>query len=243
MTEDDPFFVGYLPAPRAVQFFALSMIATLVFGFAALALTIGRTPADVEAAHYGEDLDIAGVLVAHPYPLVVAPADAAHPQGRAIMLAADGKHGVQEFADALDGRAVEAKGVLVKRGSLDMLILGADDVKGGAPASAPTATPLGRWRISGEICDGKCASGGMAPGAGLSHKACANLCVAGGLPPVLVASGPVEGARYLLLADSAGAPTPDIADLVARPVTLEGAVERLGDMLVFRVDWPKAHAP
>ena len=81
----------------------------------------------------------------------------------------------------------------------------------------------------------------MRPGVGLAHRACANLCISTGLPPVLVTSAPVEGSAYLLLANADGGAAPAaIADLVALPVTLEGELERRGDLLIFRVDWSKA---
>ena len=101
--------------------------------------------------------------------------------------------------------------------------------------SAPVS--LGRWRIAGEICDGKCYAGAMRPGTGLAHKACANLCIAGGVPAVFVSSSPVEGHRYFLLADETGKPAGELLkDHVAVYVEAEGEVERLDDLAVFRID-------
>ena len=96
--------------------------------------------------------------------------------------------------------------------------------------------PLGRWRLTGEICDGKCYAGAMRPGTGLAHKACANLCLIGGVPPVLVTTAPVEGERFLLIAGADGGPvTPALLDHVATLVQVEGDVERRGSLLVLRV--------
>ena len=243
MSSQRSFFVGYLPPPPDVRRRALGFSFIVCAGFALLAFLLGATPFDVGASQYGEDLEIAGLLQARPYPIVVAPPDRSHPQGRAIMLGGEGKHGAQDIGAGLDGRAVLAKGTLVKRGDLDMLLVGGDDALTATPASAEpaVATPLGRWRMSGEICDGKCASGAMRPGTGLAHKACANLCISGGLPPVFVSTAPVEGRNFLLLADRDGGPAPvAIADMVGAPVTLEGEVERRGDLLIFRVDWSRA---
>jgi hypothetical protein len=240
LTTGPSFFIGYLPAPPDVRRFAIVAFVFLIAAFGSAAALLGRTPTEVGATRFIDELSISGVLVARPYPVIVAQPDAAHPLGRTIMLGGDGKRGVQNFATALNSLEARAQGALIKRGDLDLLLVGPQDVKVGGPAPAPIATPLGRWRLYGEICDGKCAAGGMAPGAGLAHKACANLCVEGGLPPVLVSSGAVEGSDFLLLADSDGGPTPAIDDFVAVPVVLEGDVERLGDMLIFRVDWRKA---
>ena len=243
MRDQNSFFVGYLPAPPDVRRHAILAGLVLLAGFVLAALTLGRSPLDIGASSYGDELAITGVYSASPYPIVVSAPDTAHPRGRTIMLGGEGKVGAQNFGAAFDGRTVTVKGVLVKRGALDMLLVGGADQFAAASAAQqqPAATPLGRWRISGEICDGKCASGGMRPGVGLAHRACANLCISTGLPPVLVTSAPVEGSAYLLLANADGGAAPAaIADLVALPVTLEGELERRGDLLIFRVDWSKA---
>ena len=115
---------------------------------------------------------------------------------------------------------------------------GKDSIKIAAGgASKVEVKPLGRWRLKGEICDGKCLAGAMRPGRGLSHKACANLCLIGGVPPVFVASGQVDGSEFFLLANKDGEPLPDkYLDYVAVYVQLDGDVERRGRMLVFKVD-------
>lgn len=242
MKEEPSFFVGYLPAPADTWRFAGALVAAIFAGATLLAFVLGRTPTEVGASSYGDELSITGLIVARPYPLVVAPPDAAHPQGRAIMLGGDGKHGASDFTATLDGRSATVRGVVVKRGDLDMLLTGPADVSAASLTTrAPPVVALGRWRVHGEICDGKCAAGGMAPGAGLAHKACANLCIAGGLPPVLVSASPIEGRHFLLLASADGGPAPTMTDdLVALPIALEGDVERRGDLLIFRVDWTKA---
>jgi hypothetical protein len=77
----------------------------------------------------------------------------------------------------------------------------------------------------------------MRPGTGLAHKACANVCVMGGVPPVLVTTAPVAGSRFLLMGDPAGHALPDgFRDHTAIPQRMDGAVRRLGDLLVFRTD-------
>jgi hypothetical protein len=104
------------------------------------------------------------------------------------------------------------------------------------------AQDLGRWRLVGEICDGKCSAGAMKPGTGLAHKACANLCILVGLPPVLVMELPVEGATVVLLAAEDGGPMPDaLYDLVAVPVSMDGTLERRDDLLIFRIDTGSTH--
>lgn len=136
---------------------------------------------------------------------------------------------------------VEVGGVFVRRGDIEMLLIGSNGAKAGAdhlPGFHPAPSEvLGRWRLTGEICDGKCYGGAMKPGRSLAHKACANLCIIDGLPPVLVMELPVEGATVVLLADEGGGPMPAaLLHLTAVPIQLEGQLESRDDLLIFRVD-------
>ena len=101
----------------------------------------------------------------------------------------------------------------------------------------PEPEPLGRWKLAGEICDGKCMTGGMRPGRGLAHKACANLCISGGVPPVFVSTQPVEGSEFLMISVPDGGPLPQVVyDRMAQFVSLEGEITRHGDLLVLAID-------
>lgn len=238
------FYVGYLPRPGPATLRFAGLAALVVIALAgALALALGALVGDPGDGGYGDEVALTGTVEMTPYPLLRLPPDATGRGGGAVMLTGDGKFGVAPRAAELAGGGVTAKGFIIRRGDLDMLSLSLPDGLAAAPAtSAPSAAvPLGRWRVSGEICDGKCRAGAMRPGDGLAHKACANLCISGGVPPVLVTAAPVEGRRFLLLADADGGPMPASAlDLVALPVTLEGMIERRDDLLVFRVDWSRA---
>jgi hypothetical protein len=134
---------------------------------------------------------------------------------------------------------MELRGSVLRRGAIQMLV-----VEGrGQPLDASSGLdpamhePLGRWRIAGEICDGKCYAGAMRPGSGLAHKACANLCLIGEIPAVFVTVDPVAGSRFLVLAGPEGRPLPaDVYDWVGIPVELQGEVERIGNLLVLRLE-------
>ena len=81
----------------------------------------------------------------------------------------------------------------------------------------------------------------MRPGTGLAHRACASLCFVGEVPLVFVAAGPVAGGEFFVLADADGGPPPDAARrFIGVPALLEGALERRGTILVFRVDFAAA---
>lgn len=241
---DQGFFVGYFKkVPPALVRFALVTGVGFVGVMLGVALALALSTADPGSGRY-EGLpvpgEVAGVIEELPYPILRRPPD---DKGlpRTVLLGGQGKSGVATEAAGLSGKTVLVGGVFVRRGDIDMLLVSGSGLKG-APAALAGFTPspaqaLGRWRLTGEICDGKCYAGAMKPGAGLAHKACANLCIVGGLPPVLVMALPVEGRTVALLADADGGPMPDaLFNLTAVPVELEGTLERRDDLLIFRVD-------
>lgn len=238
---NSPMFVGWSDKlPMGLGRFLALTAASLIGSAALLAVLLGGSVDDPGGGDFqwaaGEQV-LHGTVTAEPYPLLHLPPDAAHPLGHTVLLSGEGKQGVLVSA-APQGRAAEARGIMIKRGKLDMLQVGSLTIPDSTPPpAAPVARPLGRWRITGEICDGKCYAGAMRPGLGLAHKACANLCLSGGIPPVFVTTSPVDGSSFLLVGDARGGPLPDsVRDLVAVRVELEGALERRGDLLVFLVD-------
>jgi hypothetical protein len=240
----DAFFVGWSgrSALPLAGFLAL-VVMLLLAGLGGLALALGSTVNDPGGGDFTGDQALTGVLVADPYPVLLLDPDATHPAGHVVLLSGGGKRGVRPEAEPLAGMRVHAIGYGVKRGSLDMLLV---DTLTAAPGDAPVPAlvPLGTWRLTGEICDGKCMLGVMRPGTGLAHKACANICVGGGVPPVLVTTAPVAGERFLLIGDAGGHALPDaFRDHTAIPQRMDGTVERLGDLLVFRTDVSQAVDP
>jgi hypothetical protein len=242
----EPFFVGYFSkVPAAIALFSVAVGASLIGAFAAIGFLLAASTDATDGATYAPDTAVTGVYQAKPYPLVRIAPSAEHPLGRALLLSGDGKRGAQSVADAFAGQTVDVTGFGLKRGSIDMLIVEKIAAAATKAADPSAIVPLGRWRIGGEVCDGKCVGGAMKPGTGLAHKGCANLCIAGGLPPLLVTAQPVEGSTFMLMADASGGPLAagTWENYVARPSILEGDLERHGDLLVLRVDWSKAAFP
>jgi len=234
-----PFFVGWSGriALPTLGFLALAM-ASLIVGFGALAFALGITVDDPGGGDFTGDKDITGVLIADPYPMIVTDKDQ-----HTIPLSGGGKRGVQEQARPLDGKHVHATGAGVKRGDRDLLLVNTLELVPGEPA-APLRRSLGTWRLTGEICDGKCSLGVMRPGTTPVHKACANVCLIGGVPPVFITTTPVFGTRYLLMGDPDNHALPDaLRDYVAITSRMDGTLERIGDALIFRTDVTKAIVP
>lgn len=244
---DAEMFIGWGRAPRADRRFLLGALPLALAGVGGLAAALARGLEDPGAGAWltGATHEIAGRLVMRPYPMIEI-ADASAPYGlRTALLVAVGKctSGLK-LADH-DGAIVRAAGVLIERRGRQMLevplTLGdwlSIPAPGEAPAPPPAQTAsLGPARLKGAIMDSKCFFGVMRPGRGKTHKACASLCIRGGIPPsfwVRMSDGR-EG--VLLMTDAAGGPLgEDILPFVADPVEAEGEIVRVGDLLQFRAD-------
>ncbi len=238
------FFVGWhLASIRPWAGFLGMVCGCAMVLFAAVALALGSVASDPGGGDFSGEKDLTGVVVAAPYPLLVLAPDAEHPTGHAVLLSGGGKVGIQVQADALNGKRVRATGVGFKRGTIDMMV-GVQLQPAEGPSPEPTVIPLGVWRLTGEICDGKCESGIMRPGNGLSHKACANVCISGGVPPVFVTTAPVEGASFLLMGDAQGRALPDaFGDHTGMLQRMDGSVVRIADVAIFRTDVTAAVTP
>ena len=242
--QDKPFFVGYLPVPGPLRTFLLTISAALVVLFLLTGFVIGSTQDEPPASGFRFDYGrqtVTGVVELTPYPLMrVTEGNDLIKPGKTLMLTSAGKSGVDMRAMGLEGELATVSGVVLQRGTIDMMQLrGGNNGISPAEGTAPVleTEQLGRWRLAGEICDGKCLYGAMRPGRGLAHKACANLCLIGDVPPVFVSSQPVEGSDFMLITGPEETRLPRSAyDFVGQFVQLEGELERRGDVLVLRLD-------
>lgn len=247
MSQQRPFFIGWAgKLPKALRPFLGIVSALMILGFAGGAVLLGATQQDPGGGRFRFDQgpqDLEGIVIGGPYPaLWVTRGTEAVPAGRAILLNGNGKTGVQHRINTFAGKPVKIRGIVMERGTLRMLQLGGGE--GGlsplgqdGALELPKPTPLGRWRVSGEICDGRCVVGAMRPGEGLAHKACANLCISGGQPPIFVSTAPVEDETYFLMTGPDGGPvSDDILRHTAGLVTLEADLSRIGNMTVMAVD-------
>lgn len=236
------FYVGYLPLPRGIKR-GLWVLVPLVL-LAGL-LIAGVLPAQQNDPGEGVwDLsgvtEYTGVLLAEPYPAIVIPQEDGGVQ--TVLLASQVKTGVRERVADFAGRVATVRGNLAERNGRALLTL-LDDAAAIEPADAearialPTPQDQGRYQLTGQIIDPKCYLGAMKPGEGKVHKACATLCIKGGIPPMFFTQSP-DGQRslYLLTGSDGQAIFDSIEAYIADPITAEGTIEQHGDLTWFKID-------
>lgn len=241
----EEFFVGYLKTPPKLAAF-LALVSVLMIGLGiggGLAMVAGQEDygAGRFAGGYQEHL---GVLETAPYPMLRMPPSEGYPEGRTIILSNPGKRGAQGRAANHDGTIVDVGGVFITREGARLLqVGGAAKIR---PAEDPAPldgftphpdVPLGQVSLRGEIIDTKCYLGAMRPGQGKVHRACANLCLMGGIPPMLAVYHEDAPPTLFLLANADGNPLgAEILDYVGPYVSLEGDLFRRGDLLILHAD-------
>ncbi|MFT3785495.1 MAG: hypothetical protein QM770_04945 [Tepidisphaeraceae bacterium] len=216
----DEFFVGYLPVKPHLRRFVLVATAAALLLVIGLGIVVAAAQRDPGRGSWKLDqvADHDGLLLARPAPLLrVRDADG---RARTVLLIAEGKHGTTDVVARFDGHLVRARGTLIERDGVAMLELVSDGIRDFAEilidraslelpaASDPKTAPM-PISLRGEVIDPKCFLGAMKPGEGKTHKACAALCLRGGVPPMFATLGP-DGRVAARLIDS-----PDVEQLVA----------------------------
>lgn len=240
--ERDDFYVGYLPMPPAHRAF-LRWVAPAILW--TMVLVCGCTLAFFEPApparwDTGALTSLQGMVRAVPYPLI----EVRDEDGRTstVLLTGIGKRGAfvaEVFADSfctVRGYPLERDGrrVLELMEGHEAMIRLADQSKAWL---RPAPLPLGRGEFAGEILDSKCWHGAMRPGEGRAHKACATLCVRGGIAPALIVhAGDRAGELILLTGPEGGRATDVVLPYLGEPVHVRGEFFRQAGMLWLRLD-------
>lgn len=235
------FYVGWQPraerdvARSARAAAALLVLAALAAGALWAASQRGWQPATFE---FGVERDFEGDYAHAPVPHLRVARPGADAGATRWLLVAPGKHGGESGWSGFDGRRVALRGSLVHRAEGALVEVVPDSLRELGPA-APADGPqfLGHVVLSGEIVDSKCWLGVMNPGNLRTHRACATLCVRGGIPPILVVRTYDAGLRQAVLVGRDGEPVNEaVLDLIALPVEVAGELERHDDLFVLRVD-------
>lgn len=248
------FYVAYRGLPRAHRRFLMIALPLGALGIAVGAAGLAlRQPAWGDGFwQTGQASEWTGTLRLEPYPMLIATTPDGTPD--AYLLVEMGKFGARDRfrgTPALDGAAVTVRGRELRRDGRRMIEI--DPEHPSLPAAVRSADSIPKAprlpdldavepvTLRGEIVDSKCDLGAMKPGSGRGHKACAILCIEGGIPPVLVTRDAGGRSDYYLLTDAAGRAWSDTdldrgGALIAEPVVLTGRAGRIGSWRVLRVD-------
>lgn len=232
----DVFYVGYLPLPAPMRrpltlFVVLALVA--IVGIAGSFAAAQRSPGD-GVWETATERTWGGTLFADPYPMLL------DGDGKVWLVTEMGKRGAMSRAKPLDGSVVMLRGFQLQREGRVMIELAPED---SAIVSAqdrshdrPTLSTTSRTTLRGEILDGKCYLGAMKPGDGMAHRACAALCIQGGIPPMLYApAGETRTPVVLLTSDGASA-RDLVLPFLGEPVQITGIQGSLGSLPVLLID-------
>ncbi|MEO1585001.1 MAG: hypothetical protein AAFR96_10585 [Planctomycetota bacterium] len=234
-TRDDGFYVGYLPMPKQHRAFARVAVGSVLCGAVGLGALLGWLMDDPGSGVWdtSEVAMLSGTLRLDPVAFVET-------SEGPVLLVEQGKFGARDLS-SFDGRAVVASGAMLSRGGMRMVELAATAaaVAEGPPLSTTASVPTmgetaGAITISGEIIDTKCYLGAMKPGEGVTHAACARLCIRGGIPASIV--GTAAGRPVWAVIDAGDAEHIDDRMLraVGSEVVLTGRLETVHGLPVLR---------
>jgi hypothetical protein len=243
---DDPFFIGWLPIPAAYRRFQAVLVALIFFSAIVLALTVAFRQRDPGLARSPVDqvCSIEGIMLAHPYAMLLVPGATPAESVTTYLLVETGKFGAVPRATPYANRFVRVTGTLLERDGRKMVELAEGDQaiqilkdrETPAVVTLPNGVIHEEVTLAGEIIDSKCYLGAMKPGGGKTHKACAMLCISGGIPPMLVTHNAAGHATYYLLtADDDGPATAIVLPYVGDQVTLTGRLKQQGDLHVLAI--------
>lgn len=245
MRVEDRIYVGHRTATPKDRRFLRIALPLAVAAFLGTAATIASRQVNPDRGavwETGHEIEVAGELVADPFPMLRISDPTVEGGVRRIMLVSMGKHGADaQVAPFLSSQRspVAARGYRIERDGQRMLELAEGEavVAGGVlPAESPRRT-IGEVVLRGEIVDSKCWLGVMQPGEGKAHRDCATLCIRGGVPPSIVCRAPDGSWRRAVLVDEQGEPLrfERLAAWIAMPVEVRGVAETADGLAFVRV--------
>jgi|CXWL01.1.fsa_nt_gi hypothetical protein len=236
--KNDTFYVGYLPLPGGLRGTIAALLGVLFALVAFDAWLVATLQPQAGNGNWAETpTEFVGTLVRDPYPMLRVNKNG---KTKTYIVISDEKRGAEAVLEKFaNGASIKLEGYEIERAAVGMIQLAttAISTSDAAPVADPSRELHGRATVEGEIVDSKCWLGVMRPGDGHIHKACASLCIRGGIPPMLVTRDEgVPSVMLLTLFDGRAIPPDQILEFVAYPVRLSGIVEKRGDLTVFKAD-------
>lgn len=239
--DKDSFFIGYQKMPNRDKRFLLTATPLLLLGAIGFANLFARSQQKPAPSQWGKNtLRLQGRLIKQPYPHILVANNYAISGYDTIFLVQQGKHGAQRLVDEIEERYVEAKGRLITRhDSPSSYLLETTSVrplKKDIQIGENTERDFGNQRLIGCIVDSKCHYGVMRPADGITHKACASLCVRGGIPPFFTPECRSTN-KIFLVTDSQGQARPEpFLPYILDTISAEGRLIAINNYFQFRLN-------
>ncbi len=244
-------YVGYRPLSAKQRHTLALLVPALLALLAFIAFVLAASQRDPGAGSWDPRIiERTGTLTRSPVPILWI--DNAQGPPTPILLVEEGKHGAHTRCERLltqtdnnpnaqpNTLPVAIRASTLQRGSLLIAELAAGDASL-RPATGPTpaAPPLvlgQRTTLRGEIIDAKCYAGAMTPGDRKAHKACATLCIANGIPAILVVRSADGSAAFLCLAPNANMLDADTLSKVGEPIEVTGTLGTMGSLQTITIE-------
>lgn len=252
-----PFFIGWsvtnpLEILKRVSRWALGLgvfSVFVAFNFIANIKHIAQSSFD-----YTNLKEVQGQLIALPFP-AIRTLEGKDSKGLPIIktypLVNDGKFGANGIVDSIkktfntDEYLTQIQGGELKRKNISALEL-SNQFLSVKVSHKKIEIPNGELKklvdtvIIGEIVDPKCYLGAMNPGEGKPHRACAILCIGGGIMPMVRFKGKNQEMKYAILLGLKGERiNQEVIPFVAEPVRISGTLYQFDNWNVFYTD-PKS---
>lgn len=238
--ERDGLYVGYLPAPRSSKRAAILAGTFLLVWIGSMSLVFAAMMRDPGNATWdsGQIRTWEGRIAMTPYPMLISESEPSEVR----LVVAMGKHGVHDRLRAFDGTHVLLEGWRLMRDGRAMIELAPEDnaiimIEPGTGARPSAYQDPKAFDQTGEIVDGKCYLGAMKPGDGIGHRACAILCIQGGLPPMFAYTDEDKTTRFALLVVDGSTTLPEpVLGLAGRSVRVRGECVQMGTLEVLHAN-------
>ncbi len=248
MTEpekEDLFFIGWQPEMQKTlksKVRAYAIILALITVITGSVIAAFQETYGISRYDYTDLREIEGIFRADPYPHLTVHIPNTD-QCRSYMLVDQFKENwPRDLVTQYDGQFVKMSVGSIYRGDVTMFEgdplqeIQTLDLPQNFPVQ-PEVTLIGEQTLIGEIIDSKCYYGAMNPGNLKTHRACATVCIKGGIPPVLLVRRKNDVPLYFFLTDTQGAPVIDeIIDYIAEPIQLTGTIESQCGLLMLSFD-------
>ncbi|MEM6500171.1 MAG: hypothetical protein AAF709_26130 [Pseudomonadota bacterium] len=237
MSQDD-FFIGWAEPPeRDRRFFLRAGVAlsAATLGSAGVLAAL-QSPTGTGNWDLSKEVELSGIVRASPYPMLRTRDLFGEPS--TVLLGPQGKCGVAARISSVADTPVIVRGSLIQRDRHAMLAVSdGPDWMRAAPnletreLQFETPTLLARLQLQGEILDSKCWFGAMRPAQGKVHKACASLCIRGGIPPAFYVRDRSDQQALMLMTSHGLAHGTNLLPFVGEPVAIVGQIKRASGLL------------